>query len=101
MPIPISDLIQALRARARDLGLDELRVGPARLPEATQQRYRRFLALGRHGTMEWLAGTAERRATPEGLWPAARSAIVCGMSYGPDMDPRAELEQRARGYISV
>jgi epoxyqueuosine reductase len=101
MTIPISDLVPALRARAMDLGIDELRVGPARLPEPTQERYRRFLALGRHGTMEWLAGTSERRATPEGLWPAARSAIVCGLSYGPDKDPRPELEQRARGYISV
>ena len=59
------------------------------------------MALGRHGTMDWLARTPERRAAPERLWPAARSVIVCAMRYGPEADPLPELDKRSRGYLSV
>ena len=47
------------------------------------------------------------RLTPIGardplvLWPEARSVIMLGMNYGPDVDPRAILAQRDRGAISV
>ncbi len=51
--------------------------------------------------MDWLARTPERRAAPERLWPAAQSAIVCAMSYGPGTDPLPELGRRSRGYLSV
>jgi len=42
-----------------------------------------FVALGRHGTMDWLEDTQERRAHPQALWAEAKSAIVVGMNYGP------------------
>lgn len=51
--------------------------------------------------MEWLAETEARRADPATLWPEARSVIMLGMNYGPEEDPRALLEQRERGAISV
>jgi epoxyqueuosine reductase len=35
------------------------------------------------------------------MWPAARSAIVLGLNYGPDHDPLAALEHRDRGVLSV
>src|SRR5690606_33519470 len=56
---------------------------------------------GRHGTMEWMAETAERRGTPKGLWPEVRSIIMLGMNYGPDRDPLELLEQKDRAAISV
>ena len=66
---------------------------PARLAE--------WLAAGRHGSMDWLETTADRRADPRVLWPQVRSIVMVGMNYGPDDDPRAILMQRARGAISV
>jgi epoxyqueuosine reductase len=60
-----------------------------------------FLAAGRHGDMEWMETHVARRRHPNALWPEARSAIVCGLGYGPDGDPLAILEDRARGAISV
>ena len=60
-----------------------------------------FIELGRHGTMSWLEETQERRAHPQSLWPAAKSAIVLGMNYGPDSDPLDALSQRSAGNISV
>jgi epoxyqueuosine reductase len=51
--------------------------------------------------MDWMATTAERRAHPRAMWPDARSAIVLGVNYGPDVDPLAALQRRDRGTISV
>src|SRR5205085_7521846 len=60
-----------------------------------------FVADGLHGEMGWMATTAERRAHPRAMWPDAQSAIVLGMSYGPDHDPLEALERPTTGTISV
>jgi epoxyqueuosine reductase len=92
---------EAIRARARVLGLDEVRFTTATLPPEAGDRYRAALAAGDHGTMDWLARDPDRRASPDRLWPAARTAIVCGLNYGPERDPLPELACADRGYVSV
>ncbi len=59
------------------------------------------MALGRHGTMDWMETEAPRRSHPRALWPQARSAVVVGLSYGPAEEPLAALDRRERGVISV
>ncbi len=90
-----------IRERARALGFDAVGFAAADLPPSIQSAYRRYIAEGRHGDMRWLARDPERRQSPKGLWPEARSVIVLGMNYGPDDDPLAVLGQRACGDISV
>jgi epoxyqueuosine reductase len=51
--------------------------------------------------MDWLAETAERRGSPDALWPEARSVVMLGMNYGPDCDPLATLADRQGATISV
>ncbi len=51
--------------------------------------------------MDWLAREPERRATPRGLWPEARTAVVVAMNYGPNHDPLAVLDRPDRAAISV
>jgi epoxyqueuosine reductase len=51
--------------------------------------------------MGWLEVRAGQRAEPRTLWPAARSIVVCGLSYAPSDDPLESLTQRDRGTISV
>jgi epoxyqueuosine reductase len=51
--------------------------------------------------MAWMAETADRRGHPRALWPQARSAVVLGLNYGPDVDPLPGLGRRDRGLISV
>ena len=92
---------EAIRARAKALGLDEVRFTPARLPDEVGDRYRAALAAGDHGSMDWLARDPDRRASPDRLWPAARTAIVCALNYGPERDPLPELALADRGYVSV
>jgi epoxyqueuosine reductase len=71
------------------------------VPRDRSDAYRAFIEAGRHGTMDWLARGPDRRASPRGLWPEARTAVVVAMNYGPSHDPMAILEAPDRAAISV
>jgi len=91
----------ALADKARLQGFDAFGVtGPDAVPEL-KSRLESFLADGAHGDMTWLALTADRRVSPQVMWPETRSIIMLGMNYGPDEDPLAILKMRTRGAISV
>lgn len=60
-----------------------------------------FIAKGRHGSMEWMEETLERRSHPQNLWADAKTAIILGMNYGPDSDPLLTLDEPERATISV
>jgi epoxyqueuosine reductase len=70
------------------------------VPEAAP-RFAAFLADGFHGTMDWLALKADRRADPRSLWPAAGAVVMLGLNYGPQSDPLASLALRDRATVSV
>jgi epoxyqueuosine reductase len=96
-----AELRRLVEALAAAEGFDAIGVArPDAIPLAAG-RLRQFLAAGRHGTMDWLAGTEARRAAPAALWPEVRSVIMLGMSYGPDTDPLATLADRRAATISV
>jgi epoxyqueuosine reductase len=99
-PRPTS-LEDRLRERATELGFDVCRIASATAPWPAGERLREFVAEGRHGTMRWMEETADRRVHPTAMWAEARSAVVLGMNYGPDTDPRLALADRSRGAISV
>ena len=90
-----------IRARAHELGFDLCRFASVAEAWAASDRLAEFIAADRHGTMEWLETTAERRAHPNAMWSEARSAVVLGLNYGPDADPREALLDRSGGAISV
>jgi epoxyqueuosine reductase len=91
----------AIRAKALAAGFDAVGFAPANLTEETRRHLAEFLADGRHGDMGWMVEKADRRGDPQTLWPAARSVVVLGMNYGPDLDPLALIEKKERGAISV
>lgn len=90
-----------IEAQARDLGFDHVGIAPAETPQKNRDALRSFVKAGRHGDMTWLADRLEQRATPKALWPEAQSVIMLAMNYGPSTDPRAILEKKDRGAISV
>ncbi|MGI3903562.1 MAG: tRNA epoxyqueuosine(34) reductase QueG [Janthinobacterium lividum] len=99
--IPAPDLKRRIAERAAALGFDVCRItAPDAIPEAAP-RLAAWLAAGHHGSMEWMAETAERRSSPRALWGEVRSVIMLGLNYGPDTDPRADLARRDAGTISV
>ncbi|HET6520571.1 MAG TPA: QueG-associated DUF1730 domain-containing protein, partial [Geminicoccaceae bacterium] len=97
----LGGLKEEVRARALDLGFDAAGFAAPDLPCATRGAYRAYIEAGRHGDMDWLARTPERRETPRGLWPEVRSVVVLAVNYGPDEDPRPLLERRDRANVSV
>ena len=107
MTISTSDTIAGdgaedlIRAEALRLGFSACRFTP--IPDAwpAGAHLAEFIAAGRHGELDWIADTAERRAHPRAMWTEARSAIVLGVNYGPDHDPLAVLAEPTRGAISV
>ncbi len=94
MPTSISDIVEELRARAKALGFDALGITTADARPDLRQKLDVALAEGWHGDMEWMAETAERRASPTALWDGARSVIMLGVNYGPERDPLETLAQR-------
>ena len=98
---PQDPLKAFLVAEAYALGLDAIAIThPSAIADAAP-RLKAFLGLGRHGDMDWMAATQDRRAGPQELWPEVRSVIMIGQSYAPESDPLAALEHKNRGAISV
>ncbi len=101
MAPPAPDLKAQIAARALALGFEACGFADVSGEWTEGEGLAAFVADGRHGEMDWMAQTLERRSHPRALWPDARSAVVVGMNYGPDADPRAEAERRDVGAISV
>ncbi|WP_375545913.1 tRNA epoxyqueuosine(34) reductase QueG [Tsuneonella litorea] len=93
------DLRARLIERARIEGFAAVGIAPATLDRG--DRLDQWLAAGHHGTMEWMESRAAERASPQGLWPAAKSVIALGMSYAPEADPLALAAHPERGRVSV
>jgi epoxyqueuosine reductase len=94
-------LREGLEAQARALGFCAFGVARADAAPKAGERLHQWLAQGSHGDMLWMADTADRRASPQGLWPEVRSVIALGMSYAPATDPMALAEASEVGRISV
>ena len=90
-----------LAAEAARLGFSAVGVADPRALGEAGDRLRRFVALGRHGTMGWLEDRLSERADPCTLWSETRSVIMLAMNYGPEADPRATLSMPDRATVSV
>ena len=92
---------QEIREQAAALGF--VACGFARSDAAAPAggELREWLAEGRHGDMRWMEERVEQRASPQGLWPDAKSVIALAMSYAPATDPRALANAPDRGRISA
>ena len=95
------DLRRRLEEKASELGFSAIGFARADAAPRTEERLRQWLSSGAHGDMIWMEETADRRASPRGLWPEVRSVISLGMSYAPGVDPLALAEHGERGRISV
>lgn len=99
--LPAEKLVAELRARATALGFDSFGIAPADARPDLPAKLNAALAAGWHGDMDWMTETAERRASPNGMWPEAKSVILLGINYGPETDPLAILGEKSLGSISV
>ena len=79
--------------RAREIGFDVAGMGPAR--PASGDEFRRWLDAGHEAGMAWMAKDVERR-----IHPAAKTAVVCGLSYFVQNPPHEIWDDPSRGRIS-
>jgi epoxyqueuosine reductase len=74
-----------VRQRAFDLGFDDCRFTTA-VPPQSGPHFQRWLELGHHGEMAYLARNSAKRANPEIVLPGARSIITLATSYATNPD---------------
>ncbi len=76
---------ERIKAKARELGFELVGIAPVRASEHGEF-YRRWLAEGCHGGMEYLArdDAVARRLDPRAAWPELKSAVVVGLFYAGD-----------------
>ncbi len=95
------ELQDALREEAVRLGFAACGFASAGHDPVRAKRLEEWLGEGRHGDMEWMEARKHQRASPQGLWPEARSVIALGMSYAPDGDPLALEGSPDKARVSV
>ena len=92
---------QEIRAKAAELGFVACGFTRADAAPTAGAELREWLGEGRHGEMGWMEERAGQRATPQGLWPDAKSVIALAMSYAPAVDPLTLAGAKDRGRISA
>ena len=100
-PPDADKLVAELKTRAAALGFASFGVASADARPDLPEKLNQALRAGWHGDMDWMADEAERRASPQGLWPDAKSLLLLGYNYGPESDPLAILGEKSLGSISV
>jgi epoxyqueuosine reductase len=94
-------LEEKLKVRALDLGFSDMRISAAHLPASVGDGLREYVDHGHHASMDWLETSIERRTTPTAMWGDAKSAVMLAMSYAPNLDVMARLDDKSTGVISV
>ncbi|MBZ6377687.1 tRNA epoxyqueuosine(34) reductase QueG [Pacificimonas flava] len=94
-------LLHDLRQQAEAAGFASLGICRADATPRAGPRLDRWLAEGMHGDMAWMVEKADRRRSPQDLWPDCRSVVILGMSYAPPVDPLRHHAQRGTGAVSV
>jgi epoxyqueuosine reductase len=82
-PVDWSSLAREIRAWGAELGFQQVGIAGIDLAE-DEARLLRWLADGRHGTMDWMARHGTRRARPAELVPGTLRVISVRMDYLTD-----------------
>ncbi len=90
-----------IRAEALTLGFSTCGFADAAAAWPNGEWLKAFVEAERHGDMGWMEETLERRSHPTAMWTQARSAVVLGVNYGPDIDPLEQLKSTSDAAISV
>ena len=90
-----------IKERVLKEGFDAVGIASPSALRTASRNLHAFLEAGFHGEMGWLAANAERRASPQALWPNVRSIVMAGMNYAPDANPLAASKRPSHAAISV
>jgi epoxyqueuosine reductase len=93
-----SELKDALRALARDVGFSSCRIAAAQAPPHAQE-FRTWLNDGGAGEMQWIARNGEKRCDPAKVLPGAKSIFVLTLNYWQG-DAQEHKQNGGRGRIA-
>ena len=97
----MNNLLEKIKNKAHDLNFHSIGFCQANLSKDIAKHLKEFVCEGRHGSMQWLADTIERRSHPKNMWRSAQTAIILGSNYGPEKNPLNNLKLKNIGNISV
>jgi epoxyqueuosine reductase len=97
----LADLAVRIRAWGAELGLAAVGIGSIEL-DPHDGHFRRWLAAGHHGEMDYMERHGERRWRPASLVPGTVRVIAARMDYWPAeaADAQAVLDDPARAYVA-
>ncbi|MCI4660514.1 MAG: tRNA epoxyqueuosine(34) reductase QueG [Neomegalonema sp.] len=98
---PNDDLAERVKRRAREEGFADVGITTPDAIAAAGRHLHAFIDAGHHGQMIWMEDRLAWRSNPRALWPQARSILMLTEAYTPAHDPRAILQERELGAISV
>jgi len=97
----MNSLIESIKSRAYKLDFDDIGFCEAKITKEVSKHLKEFVLEGRHGSMNWIADTLDRRSNPKNMWKNAKTAIILGSNYGPNFNPLTKLKNKNLGNISV
>jgi epoxyqueuosine reductase len=97
----ISDLVISLKAKALELGFDDVRITHASLSPVVGNELESYVQANHHGDMGWMVETLDRRKSPIAMWADAKSAIMLAVNYDQGLDNSVRLEEKSIGVIST
>jgi len=97
----MNSLIESIKSRAYKLDFDDIGFCEAKITKEVSKHLKEFVLEGRHGSMNWIADTLDRRSDPKNMWKNAKTAIIIGSNYGPKSNPLKKLKNKKAGNISV
>lgn len=87
----------AIKEQARTRGFTKVGIVSAAPLDEEGRRLKEWLARGYHGAMTWMARDVEKRVSPRGIFPAARSVVVVALNY---YTPHQHEQNPATGKVS-
>ncbi len=97
----LRELATEIKRRGLELGFEQIGITGIDLEE-DERRLNRWLELGRHGEMGYMARHGAKRSRPELLVPGTSRVICARLDYWPPESRDAEdvLEQSDRAYVA-
>ncbi len=94
-------VVEQIKTWGQALGFQQVGISDIHL-DAHEQRLLNWLALGRHGTMHYMARHGTRRSRPQALVPGTLSVISVRMDYmpAPSTPPAQVLDAPGLAYVT-
>ena len=96
------NLSKAIELKAKEYQFDCVGLCSSKFLDKNIEGYlKKFVKEGRHGSMNWMSQSLEKRINPINLWGDAKTAIILGCNYGPEINPLENISKTHIGNISV